>query len=424
MRAALVLACLPFVVVMILRSPVLGAATFIYTDFVRPQDLTWGFEEVRFALVVALATLVGYLINRRKFDPVRAPRSEPWLVALLLAMLLSSATAAVSVETSLDWNTRFVKIVIFCAILARVTDTRARLDRILSALVFGVGLLAAWAFEQHFRGNERLEGIGNGGDQNNSNHLGAIFCLALPINVAVAANARRGSWTRVGAMALIPVMLADIVFTQSRAAYLATAALAGAALLKKKIRKKVLGWAIVCGVLGGIVGLQKFAERAETIVSQGKQGARAEDGSIGLRFILWGHAVDYLAQSPVTGVGQQNSALLIKHDTNIAKAKSIHNTYLQLAADGGLACLLLWIATMLAGFRDARAAQREALDAGQVELWRVGLALELGLSGFAAASMFHSFDYLELPYWVVTLAGVARGLVAREASLARVREAA
>lgn len=416
MRAALVLACLPFLCALILRSPVFGVATFIYTDFVRPQDLTWGFEEVRFALVVALATLVGYFVQRRRFDPVPKPRSEPWLVGLMLAMLLSTATAAESAETSLDWNTRFVKVVIFCAILARVVDTRARLDRVLSALVFGVGLLAAWAFLQHFQGNERLEGVGNGGDQNNSNHLGAIFCLTLPVNVAVAANARRGSWTRRGAVVLVPVMLADIVFTQSRAAYLATVALGAMAALKKRIRRKVLAWGLVGLLLGGAVGVKKFTERAETIVTQGQQGVRSEDGSIGLRFLLWGHALDYFASNPVSGVGQQNSALLIKHRTTIAKAKSIHNTYLQLAADGGALCLGLWLMTMLSGFRDARSAQKRALARGAVELWRIGLALELGIAGFAAASLFHSFDYLELPYWVVTLAGVTRGLVAREES--------
>jgi probable O-glycosylation ligase (exosortase A-associated) len=413
MRAALVLACLPFLVALILRWPVLGLATFIYTDFVRPQDLTWGFEEVRFALVVAIATLVGYLAQRRRFDPVRTPRTEPWLLCLLFAMLLSSATAAASVETSLDWNTRFVKIFVFCAILARATDTRSRLDRILQAHVFGVGLLAAWAFLQHFQGNERLEGIGNGGDQNNSNHLGAIFCLTLPVNVALASNSAKGSWTRRGAVALVPIILADIVFTQSRAAYLATVFLTGAALVKKKIRRKVLGAVLVCSLIGGAVGIKKFEERAETIVTEGQRGTATADGSIGLRLVLWEHGLQYIGESPLTGVGQQNSGILIKRETRIGKAKSIHNTYLQLAADGGLLSLAFWLAAFLTGWRDARAAQRVALAGEDRELWRVGLALELGIAGFAAASVFHSFDYLELPYWVITLAGVTRGLAER-----------
>src|SRR5438105_7219355 len=100
-RAAIVLGCLPLILIFILRAPAVGIATFIATDFVRPQDLTWGFEEVRFALVIALATLAGYAAQPGKFRPVKTPRSEPFLVGLMVAMLVSTATSAVSIETSL-----------------------------------------------------------------------------------------------------------------------------------------------------------------------------------------------------------------------------------------------------------------------------------------------------------------------------------
>jgi probable O-glycosylation ligase (exosortase A-associated) len=412
-RAALVLACLPFLMGTILRWPLFGICFFMMTDFVRPQDLTWGFEEVRFALVISLTTLVAYLAQSRRFRSVPAPRSEPLLIGLGVVMLLSAATAAVSVETALDWWSRYVKIVVFCVLIARVVDTRRRLTTVVAAIVFGVGILASWAFLQHFQGNERLEGIGNGGDQNNSNHLGAIFALTLPLNVALAVSSRKGSWTRLGAMALVPVILADVIFTQSRAAYLATVALTGAAILKKRIRRKVLGWALVCGVLGGIVGVGKYASRAETIVSDGSRGAQAEDGSIALRIQLWQHAVEFFSRNPLTGMGPQNAGLLIKNETAIAKAKSIHNTYLQLLADGGILCCGFWCFALLAGWQDSRAAVRVATAKGDAELARYGLALELGISGFVAASMFHSFEYLEIPYWVFTLAGVVRGLAVR-----------
>ncbi len=421
MRAALVLAILPFVVGAILRWPFFGLCLFIATDFVRPQDLTWGFEELRFALIVSLATLVAWAIQRKEFKPVAAPASEKWLVLLGLSMIASTATAAASIEVAFDWNTRFLKIVVFCVLMARMTDTRKRLDTVVETFVFGVGALAAWAFLQHFQGNERLEGIGNGGDQNNSNHLGAVFVLTFPFAVALAINAKVW-WLKWGARALVPVYLADIVFTQSRAAYVALLTMTGFALLKKKIRKKVLVTCFVCGLVAVPVGVGKYLERLETTITDGRNGAKAEDGSIGLRFVLWQHALEFFSRNPITGVGAQNSGLLIKTETSIGKAKSIHNTYLQLLADLGLCGFTLWVATLIAGYRDARTAERFTSDGKDQEIWRYALACELAVVGFIPQCGFHSFEYLEPPYWVVAFAGVIRGLAAREAGLEVARE--
>src|SRR5437763_11602696 len=110
MRAALVLSCLPFIIVAILNRPFLGVVAFVLTDFVRPQDLTWGFEEVRFALVLSLATLAGYLFARGRFKPLARGSAEPFLIALAIFMALSTVQAAASVEVAWDGNVRVVEL--------------------------------------------------------------------------------------------------------------------------------------------------------------------------------------------------------------------------------------------------------------------------------------------------------------------------
>jgi probable O-glycosylation ligase (exosortase A-associated) len=414
-RAALVLGLIPFIVGAILRWPFFGLLLFIATDFVRPQDLTWGFEEVRFALTLSLATLVAFAVQRKSFKPVTAPSGEKWMLLLGFGMLLSMATA-VSVEVAWDWNSRFLKILVFCLLLARMTDSRERLDKAIATFVFGVGALGAWAFLQHFQGNERLEGIGNGGDQNNSNHLGAVFVLVFPFSVAVATNLPKG-WLRRGAFALIPVFLADIVFTQSRAAYIALVTMIGVGVLKKKIRRKVLLFCFVGAIVAIPVGFEKYKDRFETTFTDGTRGVKAEDGSIGLRFLLWQHALEFFSRNPLTGVGSQNAGVLIKTETSIGKAKSIHNTYLQLLADLGLLGFTAWLGALLAGLRDARTAQRVADATDDPALWRYSLACEMAIIGFFPACGFHSFEYIEPPYWVVCFAGVIRGLAVRGANL-------
>jgi len=412
-RAALVLAMMPFLIGLILSRPYFGICLFIFTTFIRPQNLTWGFEEVRFALLVALATALGYALKRRQFRPGGQASCTPWLWALMGAMLLSTLTAQVSIETSLEWNDRFIKIAIFSTLLTLMVDRRERIDRTFFWYVAGTGALALWAFEQHFRGNERLEGIGNGGDIDHSNGIACAFAMAVPLTLAASANTpKRETLKRWGLFLLAPLLCVDTVFTQSRAGYLAIGTAGLAAMRYRTLRWKVFAVMLV----GGVAFLSsKYMKRAETIVEQGRGLDRSEDGSIALRVKLWEMGVfDFLPTSPLTGVGQQNSALLVK-ETSVGKAKSLHNTWVQILVDGGVLALVAYLGAVVAGLRDLGRARREALRRGDREVWRWTVAVECSLAAFAASATFNSFDYLEMPYWLLALSGTIRAVAAREA---------
>jgi probable O-glycosylation ligase (exosortase A-associated) len=411
-RAAIVLSIMPFLVGLILTRPYFGACLFIFTTFIRPQNLTWGFEEVRFALVISVATALGYLLNKRQFHGGARAGAIPWLWALMASMLLSTATAQVSVEKSLEWNDRFFKIAVFATLLTYVVDRRDRIDRAFFWYVIGMGVLAAWAFEQHFLGNERLEGISNGGDINHSNGIACAFAMCVPLAIAAAFNMRRSQWFwRWSLLGLAPLLCVDIVFTQSRAGYLALGTSGMAAMRYRKLR-----WKVFAILLVGTIGFlgTKYAKRAETIVQQGRGLDHSEDGSIALRVRLWEMAIGFWATSPVTGVGQQNSALLVK-ETTIGKAKSIHNTWIQILVDGGILSLTFYLGAVIAGLNDLRWARRDAARRGDRRTWNWTVAMECSLAAFAASATFNSFDYLELPYWLLALAGTTRAVMTREA---------
>jgi putative inorganic carbon (hco3(-)) transporter len=411
-RAALVLAIMPFLVGLILSRPYFGACLFIFTTFIRPQNLTWGFEEVRFALVVSLATAVGFFLKRRSFRPAGGATAIPWLWALMAAMLVSTLTARVSVDTSLFWNDKFFKIAIFSTLLTFLVDRRERIDRTFFWYCAGMGALALWAFEQHFQGNERLEGIGNGGDIDHSNGIACAFVMALPLTIAAGINTPKTQRVRRwGLLGLAPIFCLDVVFTQSRAGYLALGTAGLVAMRHRKLRWKVAAVMLV----GGLAFFSsKYVKRAETIVEQGRGLDRSQDGSIATRVVLWEMALDMWTESPVTGVGQQNSALLVKQ-TQIGRAKSIHNTWLQILADGGALAFMAYAGAVIAGLSDLRRARRDALRRNDREVWNWTVAVECSLAAFAASGTFNSFDYLEMPYWLLALSGTIRAVTAREA---------
>ena len=404
---------MPFLVGLILSRPYFGACLFIFTTFIRPQNLTWGFEEVRFALVVSLATALGYFLKRRTFRPAGGAAAIPWLWALMGAMLLSTLTARVSADTSLFWNDKFFKIAIFSTLLTFIVDRRERIDRTFFWYLAGMGTLALWAFEQHFQGNDRLEGIGNGGDIDHSNGIACAFVMALPLTLAAGANTPRSQpLRRWGLYGLAPIFCLDTVFTQSRAGYLALGAAGLFAMRHRKLRWKVAAVMLV-GALA-FFSMKQYAKRFETIVEQGRGLDRSQDGSIATRVVLWEMAFDMWTESPVTGVGQQNSALIVKQ-TQIGKAKSIHNTWFQILADGGALAVIAYAGAVLAGLADLRRARRDAVRRDDREIWNWTVAVECSLVAFAASGTFNSFDYLEMPYWLLALSGTIRSVTAREA---------
>ncbi len=402
---------MPFLVGLIIAYPFFGSCLFVFTTFIRPQNLTWGFEEVRFALVVALATALGYMVKRRHFKPGAHAACVPWLWALMGAMLLSTLTAQVSVTKSLEWNDRFFKIAVFSTLLTYVVDRRERIEKTFFWYVAGMATLALWAFQQHFLGNERLEGIGNGGDIDHSNGIACAFAMCVPLALAEAANTpRRHRLRRLGLFFLPLLLCVDVVFTQSRAGYLAIGTAGLAALRHRKLRWKVL----LVMILGASLFLStKYMKRAETIVEQGRGLDQSQDGSIATRVRLWGLAFDHWTESPVTGVGQQNSGELVK--SVIGKSKSIHNTWMQVLVDGGALSLICYLGAVLAGISDLGRARRDAARRGDKATWNWTVAIECSLAAFAASATFNSFDYLEMPYWLLALAGVIRSVMNREA---------
>jgi len=411
LRAALVFALLPVIVGLILSRPFFGVCLFIFTTFIRPQDLTWGFEEVRFALVIALTTAAGWAMNRRSFAPTARASAVPWIWALMGAMLLSTLTAQVSIEASLEWNDRFVKIAIFSTLLSCVVDRHDRIDRTFFWYLAGMGALALWALQQHYAGNERLEGIGNGGATDSSNEIACAFAMAVPLAVAAAVNERRRIF-RWGFLALAPLFALDTVFSQSRAGFLALGASGLWAMRYRRLRLKVF-LILTAGAIAFFSS--SYVKRAETIVEQGEALDQSADGSIAMRVQLWEFALGCWTTNPVTGVGQQNSALLVKDQTGIGKAKSIHETWIQVLVDGGAIALCCYLGALIAGFRDLKRARIESEERGDERTWRWAIALECAFAAFATSATFNSFDYLEMPYWFLVLAGTIRAVGAREA---------
>jgi hypothetical protein len=88
---------------------------------------------------------------------------------------------------------------------------------------------------------------------------------------------------------------------------------------------------------------------------------------------------------------------------------------MQVLVDGGALSLVCYLGAVIAGLRDLGRARRDAARRDDRVTWNWTVAIECSLAAFAASATFNSFDYLEMPYWLLALAGVIRSVMNREA---------
>ncbi|MFQ5753639.1 MAG: DUF5935 domain-containing protein, partial [bacterium] len=218
------------------RYPFAGIITFVLTNYLRPEIFSYGaLVPFRIPLVVSVVTVISLVVHR---NDVRSFRTHspilPSLFLMLFFLHLSGYTA-VNMDLSLHWDYEILKILAFCYVAIVLIDSENRLKKFLYANMIGAGFLAIWGFQQHFAGNVRLEKVG-GGATDNSNGLATLFVLLLPLFIYLISN--RKYWIKVMGMIMSGFLLADIIFTQSRAAFFAAGVMLIYIFLRLKTRTK------------------------------------------------------------------------------------------------------------------------------------------------------------------------------------------
>jgi O-antigen ligase len=154
-----------------------------------------------------------------------------------------------------------------------------------------------------------------------------------------------------------------------------------------------------------------------------------QDTSAQSRFESWTAGWQIAWDHPLLGTGVRNSNALTHNYGTGMQGRTIHNQYIQIAADSGIPAALVYLAILgVAGYRFS-AARRACirLESGaatddQAAEWRntasLCLALQSSLITFAINAMFLSIEVFELPWFLMVLGGVAPLALERRARFA------
>jgi hypothetical protein len=342
-----------------------------------------------FALLALLSSLGR---TQRKFRDL--PRESNHLLAMIGVLFMSAMLSPVWKGGALRDTLDFAKVwIVWILTFLLVTDF-AKLRRLVYIQSASVAVICIVSIILGHN-QPRLEGV-IGGIYSNSNDLAFAIVLTLPFCLAFLLTAKRAlvrlCWT--GAILIMGLAL---FMTASRAGFISLLISGTVCLWHFGVKGKRF-YLIVTSVLVAIVLLAvaggHLAKRMAAI--NGRVDTQEESkayGSYEQRMYLINKAIEGIEHYPILGLGVRNFQVYsgVWHD--------VHMTYLQIAVEGGIPSLILYVLFLASAFRNLRKLRRRRDLDVQTTLFVGGL--HGSMIGFVIGALFAPVAYQFYPFFSV-----------------------
>jgi probable O-glycosylation ligase (exosortase A-associated) len=400
-------------------APFAPAAIYHFFAVLRPQFI-WGDSleaylpaEFPWSMILALAAIAAALVSRisvwvapHRFPGLVLPRPNIGHALMLVfavwitASYLNADYPEVSEPFYADYRKIF--IMFFVTSLVMVTVRQAGVLYLLVALAL---VYIAYEVNEIYLLNGRYNFLYRRGFAGLDNN-GAALLLAMGVPLCVYAWDGLRHWVRwafpVGALLIVHAVL----LSYSRGAMLALVVTAPLYLFRCQNKKLILAGYLAAAMLLPFLASEQIAARFFTI----KEADR--DASAQNRFTTWDIAWQMANERPLFGYGVRNSNKYTHKYGADEEGRTIHSTYLQIAADSGLVGLATYVAFLggafYCAFRVCKKARGQLLadpDNGDARLAHTCAAgAEGALAVFVVGGAFLSLETFEPPYIIAMLA--------------------
>jgi probable O-glycosylation ligase (exosortase A-associated) len=400
-------------------------AVFVYYHFavLRPQflwewslprDVSWSFY-VAIAAIVLTAAGQG---SRSASAPVGPNGTRiSWYSGVHVWMLLFSVWVtltyftAYSQEAAYPWLIENLKIFTMFFVGAMVVRTIRGVWSLYIMTAFTLGYIAYEVnFAYFVNGYMSIWSNGYGGYDNNG--AGLMLAMGVPLCLFVWDGTHK--WYRWLAAAMIPFLMHGVILTFSRGAMVSVITASPFCWLLSRHRKQI-GLAGVLTALFLVPAMAGKEVRARFLtVTESEVDASANSRRQSWK-AAWNIALDY----PITGVGVRNANLFSYQYGADMQGRTIHNQYLQVAADCGFVGVGLYLA-LLFSLGTALYRTRQSLHGRDDDEGRQAQAIVSGVmsSGivFCIGAIFLSLDTFELTYLLMLL-GAQVAVIVRQPAL-------
>jgi putative inorganic carbon (hco3(-)) transporter len=316
------------------------------------------------------------------------------LVLLLLALALVSTLQALEVSTALTTTMRYTSFVALYFVVSQFVGDHRLQRRIAWTLSVSSAVAALIALEYFFfepgyvyRANLKF------GDPN---QLAFMLATTLPLTFWLL----RERWSlRPLVLGMIVVISLAVVFTYSRSALLAIGA--GIVFLMMTDRKRVplLVAAAFVTVAIGLV----FVRSSPSTVFRVEEGLRAKEKvaatNVETRLTAWDAAITLAIDHPLLGIGPGNFFFHYGEVTGTPPGAEplgvVHNAYLDIASELGLAGLGLFLAFLVLAYARLTGAKRQSMGPpGYAAALRVSLVI-------ACVGAITLSEQYSAPFWLI-----------------------
>lgn len=374
----------------------LGLFLFTFLLYFRPYELIPSLSFLsKSALVVAIVTLALFVPTQLGLENrITAKLREVKLASALLVTGLLSIPLALEPARAWQSLVEFFKVVVVFIMLVNVLRTEKRLRWLLLLVLSASCVVSFVALSDYATGNLVLQGkrIAGfiGGMFSNPNDLALHLVTMIPISFALFLGAR-GPLNKTLYLVCSLLLIAGLVATFSRGGFLGFVFVIAFLGWKLARRNRVIFGAIALVLVVGAVAFAPSAYRSRISTTDDESAtARTDDLK---RSIL------VAARHPLFGVGMDNYILY----SNLNKAT--HNAYTQVAAEMGLAALLIYVWFLVSPFNGLRRLEQSTKSSRRKPAaYYLAVGLQASLIGYAVVSFFASVAFLWYVYYLVAYA--------------------
>lgn len=375
--------------------PDLGILAYIWIGLMNPHRLSWRLENAPVGMAVALATLLGTVLRGEI-------RSIPMKSATILLMIwfgyttLTTMTALSGHEAWIEWN-RFSRIILMCFVALMLLQERKRLERYVWVAMASIAFFSVKGgiFSIATRGAYRVWGpMGSFIEGNNELALAEIMILPLMLYFL---RQTKKAWQRWAYYASIVLTIFSILFSYSRGAFVAFAAVAGVLMVRSRYRFQALLMVIV---LGAVMLSFVPAEWKERMVSI--EQYQTDESALG-RINAWHFAVN-IAQSHLFGGGFRTFTkdLFMIYAPNPTDVHDAHSIYFEVLGEQGFPGLIIFLGILFTSlWKLERLRKRWGKDPARHWVRDMAEMLQFSLLGYMFGGAFLGLAYFDLPYYLV-----------------------
>lgn len=409
---------------LIQRKPAnLNAAFFWLSAFylvycARPEDWVPGLKYIPLAKITGIFAILGLISSlgrtQRTFRDL--PREASYLLALdsvlIVSALLSPIWKGGAFLHALDFGKCFI---VFVLTFLLVTDFR-RLRRVIYIQAGSVAVISLISIVKG-HSKPRLEGV-IGGIYSNPNDLAFAIVLTLPFCLAFLLTAK-GVIARLGWVCAILIMGLTLLMTASRAGFISVMISGMVCLWHFGVKGRrfylIVASALAIVVLLGVAGRPLMTRLTALTGNTDTQLGQIAYDSYEARKYLMAKAIEGIEHYPIFGLGVGDFQVYsgVWHD--------VHMTYLQIAVEGGIPSLVLYLLFFFCAFRNLRQlVRRRDLDV-HTTLFVGGL--HSSMIGFVIGALFAPEAYQFFPYFSVAYTSAMVAIIREsEATVAKMPE--